>query len=234
GRDALIKAIRRAGLPVQKAGSEEELAPVAEEMKFQSLEALYVSVGEGKLSPQAVVNRLVRRQVELLDEAPEAPAPPRAPAKRGATRGVVVKGIDGVEVKLSRCCMPVPGDAIVGFITRGRGISVHRSDCPNLSSLSTDGERIIEVSWDGKGSGTFPVSIQVEALDRPKLLRDVSTAISDYGVNILSATSAVGRGIAALRFTFELAEPSQLDRILNSVRKVEAVYDAYRLTPRRR
>jgi GTP pyrophosphokinase len=122
--------------------------------------------------------------------------------------------------------MPVPGDSIIGFVTRGRGISIHRYDCPNARALSTDGDRLVDVEWAEGATGTFPVSIRLEALDRPKLLRDVTTIVSDFGININSATSAVGQGIAVLQFVFEVT------KILAAVRRVEAVYDAYRITPR--
>jgi GTP pyrophosphokinase len=128
--------------------------------------------------------------------------------------------------------MPVPGDEILGFITRGRGISVHRADCLNVE-LSAERERLIGVTWDPRASGLFPVSIGVEALDRPKLLRDVSTAISEFGVNISSVTSTTVRGIAHFRFTVALADPSSLDSILAGVRRIESVYDAFRVTPGR-
>ncbi|MGH2703816.1 MAG: RelA/SpoT family protein [Actinomycetota bacterium] len=230
GKDALVKALRRAGLPVQKL--ETVLDPVVHELKLGSAEALFVAVGEGRLSPQAAVGKAIRKEDDATSTDEDAAAiKPATRVRTSATTGVSVRGIDGISMKLARCCMPVPGDAIVGFVTRGRGVSIHRVDCPNLRSLTDGEERLIEVSWDSRVSGTFPVAIQVEALDRPKLLRDVSTAVSDFGVNIVSATSSVGRGIAVLRFTFELAEPSQLQTILATVRRVEAVYDAYRLTP---
>jgi guanosine-3',5'-bis(diphosphate) 3'-pyrophosphohydrolase len=230
GKDALTKAIRRAGLPLQKILSGDSLDEVAAELKFPSLEALYVGLGEGRASVQSVVTRLVRHHTPVeADEEP--PRPQRVRTKTRPAEGVLVQGAGDVMVKLARCCMPVPGDSILGFITRGRGISVHRPDCPNIKYLSEDGARLVEVLWDPRASGLFPVCIQVEALDRPKLLRDVTTAISDFHVNITSATSATAKGIARLRFTFDLAEPSQLDTILVTVRKVEAVYDAYRLAP---
>ncbi len=230
GKDALTKAIRRTGLPLHRILSDDSLDQVAAELKFPGLEALYIGLGEGRASIQSVVARLVRLHTPVEVEE-EQPRPQRVRTKSRPTEGVLVQGTGDVMVKLARCCMPVPGDSILGFITRGRGISVHRPDCPNIKYLSEDGARLVEVLWDPRASGLFPVSIQAEALDRPKLLRDVTTAISDFHVNITSATSATGKGIARLRFTFELAEPSQLDTILATVRRVEAVYDAYRLTP---
>ncbi|HVF12005.1 MAG TPA: bifunctional (p)ppGpp synthetase/guanosine-3',5'-bis(diphosphate) 3'-pyrophosphohydrolase [Actinomycetota bacterium] len=233
GREALIKAFRRGNLPIQKIIAEGTLDSLANDFKFTNLEGLYVALGEGRLSATTVVQRFIKDRLPEADE-PEVIPIPRIRTKPPATQGVIVKGIEDVWVKLARCCMPVPGDPIIGFITRGRGISIHRGDCPNAQNLTGDGERLIEVGWDTKATGVFPVSIQVEALDRPKLLRDVTTAVSDMGININSALSTVGNGIAMLQFTFEINNPGQLGTVLTMVRKVEAVYDAYRITPRGR
>lgn len=232
GKDALVKAFRRANLPIQKIIADGSLAEIAREVRHGSLESLYLALGEGHISAQTIVQRYVRAHGTEEEEADEIPKS-RVRTKPTSMQGIVVKGVDDLWTKLARCCMPVPGDAVIGFITRGRGISIHRTDCPNTKSLTTDGERLVEVSWTAEAAGLFPVTIQVEALDRPKLLRDVTTAISDLGVNITTATSNVGNGIAVLRFTFEIGSPSQLGSVLNMVRKVEAVYDAYRVTPRR-
>lgn len=231
GRDALQKALRRAGFPVQKTLTEANLDTVARDLKLSGSEALYVEVGEGRLSAQSVIARMMRDLVETAPE--EIPPPQKLRTNAPTTHGVLVQGIEDTWVKLARCCMPVPGDSVLGFITRGRGISVHRKDCPNVKDLSSSGERIVEVTWDPSASGIFLVSIQVEALDRPKLLRDVTTTISDFGMNIISATSSVGQGLAILRFTFELAGHDALQKILAAIRKVESVYDAYRITPSR-
>ena len=136
-------------------------------------------------------------------------------------------------VRLSRCCTPVPGDEIIGFVTRGRGVSVHRSDCANAVALSSGAvDRLIEVEWDQEGTGMFVASIEVEALDRAKLLRDVSTVLSDSHVNILSCTSHTGSDrVARLRFEFELSDPSHLESLLDNVKRIDAVFDAYRVLP---
>ncbi|HEU5002841.1 MAG TPA: bifunctional (p)ppGpp synthetase/guanosine-3',5'-bis(diphosphate) 3'-pyrophosphohydrolase [Actinomycetota bacterium] len=234
GKDAVAKAIRRAGLPLQRILAGHELETIVTDLKFGSLEAFYGSVGEGRTPVNSVVARLLRNQVEPLADEPAVRTSP-VKAEPATTGGVVVEGVGDVLVKLSRCCMPVPGDPIVGFVTRGRGISVHRIDCPNLRAggLAEQPERRIEVSWDPRAGGLFPVSIGVEALDRPRLLRDVSQAISEYGVNIAGVTSTTVRGIAQFRFTVSLVDPKALDKILAGVRKVEAVYDAFRVTPGR-
>jgi GTP pyrophosphokinase len=149
------------------------------------------------------------------------------------TSGIVVPGSADVWVRLARCCTPAPGDEIMGFVTRGAGVSVHRTDCPNARALAAQSERLIEVSWKTGRPTSFVVAIQVEALDRTRLLSDVATVLSDHHVNILSATSAVGRDrTTTLRFTFELADITHLAGILGAVKKVENVYDAFRVVPR--
>jgi GTP pyrophosphokinase len=146
--------------------------------------------------------------------------------------GVHVEGLDDVMVRLSRCCTPVPGDEIIGFVTRGRGVSVHRADCANATSLSDQTHRLIEVEWDHERPATFVVSIEAEALDRSGLLRDVANVLSDNHVNILACTTqTTGDRVARLRFDFEMADPSHLDSVLKAVQRVDSVYDAYRLLP---
>ena len=231
GKDALAKALRRAGLPVQKIVASDQLQQIATELKLRDLDSFYGAIGEGRTSVNTVVARLLRNQVEpLVEEEPVLPTKIRT--RPTTTSGVIVEGIDDVLAKLARCCMPVPGDPIVGFITRGRGISVHREDCINVE-LSPEQERLVDVRWDPRVTGLFPVSIGVEALDRPKLLRDISTAISEFGVNILSVSSSTLKGIAHFRFTVGLADPSSLGSILLGVRRIESVYDAFRVTPGR-
>ena len=164
-------------------------------------------------------------------------ASPRAarPVKIGRqdiSKGVVVRGLGDVWVKLGRCCTPVPGDAIVGFVSRGQGVSVHRADCPNAKALAREPERILEVSWRAGKPTSFVVAVQVEALDRQKLLRDIASVLSDSHVNILSATSTTGRDrITRLRFTFEMADVTHLSSLLSAVKRVESVFDAYRVVP---
>jgi GTP pyrophosphokinase len=145
---------------------------------------------------------------------------------------VHVEGLDDLMVRLSRCCTPVPGDEIMGFVTRGRGVSVHRSDCANAAALSTHTQRVIEVEWDHDETATFVVSIEVEALDRSSLLRDVAQVLAEHHVNILTSTSQTSPDrVARLRFDFELADPSHLESLLKAVQRVDSVYDAYRVLP---
>ncbi|HEV3472292.1 MAG TPA: TGS domain-containing protein, partial [Actinomycetota bacterium] len=234
GRDLLMQAMRKQGLPVDKIQKGDVLAQIASELNFQDLDAMFVSIGEGHLSSQSVTTKVIRLfEPEPLKE--EQPEPDEVPRKRRISRrskGVIVGGMDDLLVRLARCCTPVPGDPIIGFLTRGRGVSVHRHDCPNAKSLGADEGRMIDVSWDNRQQSTFVVSIQIEALDRTKLLRDVSTAISDHGVQILSSSTRAGKdGIATLMFTFELGDASHLEHLLKSIRGVDSVFDAYRMVP---
>jgi GTP diphosphokinase / guanosine-3',5'-bis(diphosphate) 3'-diphosphatase len=235
GREDLVRALRKARMAIKDVMSSDALRGLASELKFPSLEAMEASIGEGHLSAQHVVQRL---QHELGDDHGPAEAPPSQRPVRlrlPSETGVVVPGVDDILVRLARCCTPVPGDNIIGFITRGRGISVHRADCPNSKELQAGGERIVEVGWDSSIAAGFTVSIQVEALDRQKLLRDVTTAISDLGVNIMSTSSNTNprTRVASLRFTMELGDPAHLDHILSAVKRVDGVYDAFRVIPGR-
>ena len=143
-----------------------------------------------------------------------------------------MEGLDDMLVRVARCCAPVPGDAIVGFVTVGRGVSIHRSDCTNIDALGERAERMIEVGWAADQVGSFRSAIQVEAIDRPRLLRDVTVALSDLGANIVSSSSATNRDrVAVLRFELELSDTSTLDRAISELRGVDGVYDAYRLLP---
>jgi GTP pyrophosphokinase len=234
GRDAVQRELRKQGLPLKRLTNEQTLTAVATELKYPTLDALLVAVGEGHVSPQSVVVRLTRLITgeDTEEEIAEvAPARPVHLAKRD-DQPVLVTGADDLWVNLSRCCTPVPGDEILGFVTQGRGVSVHRTDCPNAKALADQPDRLIDVSWrPGKGT-SFAVSIQVEALDRKKLLGDVATLLSDQHINILSADSTTGKDrVARLRFTFELADIAHLAGIMQAIKKVDGVYDAYRVVP---
>jgi guanosine-3',5'-bis(diphosphate) 3'-pyrophosphohydrolase len=234
GREGLIQSMRRQGLPVEKIAKDDVLKEVASALKYPDLDAMHVAIGEGHLSPQSVTTRVLRllephdekRRTEDLE-----PAPRRRKLPRPRSKGIIVEGFDDLLVRLARCCTPVPGDRIVGFLTRGRGVSIHREDCPNGKALATGDEgRMIDVWWDSEQQGTFMAAIQIEALDRTKLLRDVTTAISEVGVNILTSSTRAGRdGIATLTFTFELADPNHLEHVIQSVRGIDSVFDAYRV-----
>jgi guanosine-3',5'-bis(diphosphate) 3'-pyrophosphohydrolase len=238
GREQLQRLMRKQNVPLKRLATEDALEQLADEMKFPSLASLYVAIGEGQVSPQSIVARLARSvqgsPEEDVSEVPLArPVHLGQPSSTDVTSGVVVPGSEDVWVRLARCCTPVPGDDILGFVTRGQGVSVHRTDCPNAKSLISQPERLIEVTWKAGKPTSFVVAVQVEALDRTRLLSDVATVLSDHHVNILSATSAVGRDrTTMLRFTFELADITHLTEILGAVKKVENVYDAFRVVPR--
>jgi len=234
GKDLLQRQMRKQNLSFKRLTTEEALEQVATDLKQPDLDALYVAVGEGHVSPQSVVARLSRQLSGSAEEdVTDVPlARPVRITQPDVAKGVMVKGLGDVWVRLGRCCTPVPGDQIVGFVTRGQGVSVHRADCPNVKTLRREPERMIEVSWAEGKSTSFVVAIQVEALDRTRLLSDIATMLSDQHVNILSANSSTGRDrITRLRFSFELADITHLSSLLASVKRVENVYDAYRVVP---
>jgi guanosine-3',5'-bis(diphosphate) 3'-pyrophosphohydrolase len=235
GKEAISRAMRKAGLPLQRLLGGDALPAMARDLRLTDVTALYVEVGEGRLSAQTVVQKVMAAMggaegaVEDLAETavPTRPARPRTPGDPG----VVVKDVDDVWVKLAKCCTPVPGDDVVGFVTRGRGVSVHRRDCPNAGDIMSQPERLVEVTWAPTAGSLFLVNIQVEALDRTRLLSDVTRVLSDAHVNILSATVTTTRDrVAVSRFSFEMGDPKHMGHLLNQVRSVEGVYDAYRVT----
>ncbi|WP_030706284.1 RelA/SpoT family protein [Streptomyces sp. NRRL F-2580] len=240
GKDALARAMRKQNLPIQRILTGDSLVTLAHEMRYPDISSLYAAIGEGHVAAQGVVQKLVAALggEEAANEDIEESIPPaRARGKRrsNADPGVVVKGVDDVWVKLARCCTPVPGDPIIGFVTRGSGVSVHRADCVNVDSLSQQPERMLEVEWAPTQSSVFLVAIQVEALDRSRLLSDVTRVLSDQHVNILSAAVQTSRDrVATSRFTFEMGDPKHLGHVLKAVRGVEGVYDVYRVTSARR
>nr|WP_245834408.1 bifunctional (p)ppGpp synthetase/guanosine-3',5'-bis(diphosphate) 3'-pyrophosphohydrolase [Streptomyces aidingensis] len=241
GKDAIVRAMRKQNLPIQHILTGDALVTLAHEMRYPDISALYAAIGEGHVSAQSVVQKLVQavggEEAAGEDVAESAPPVPARGARRrsSADPGVVVKGTADVWVKLARCCTPVPGDPIIGFVTRGSGVSVHRADCVNVESLSREPERMLEVEWAPTQSSVFLVAIQVEALDRSRLLSDVTRVLSDQHVNILSAAVQTSRDrVATSRFTFEMGDPKHLGHVLKAVRGVEGVYDVYRVTPSRK
>ncbi|MFF3644853.1 RelA/SpoT family protein [Streptomyces sp. NPDC002564] len=240
GKDAIARAMRKQNLPIQRILTGDSLVTLAHEMRYPDISSLYAAIGEGHVTAQSVVQKLVQAlggEEAANEDIAESAPPSRGRSKRrsNADPGVVVKGVDDVWVKLARCCTPVPGDPIIGFVTRGSGVSVHRSDCVNVDSLSREPERILEVEWAPTQSSVFLVAIQVEALDRSRLLSDVTRILSDQHVNILSAAVQTSRDrVATSRFTFEMGDPKHLGHVLKAVRGVEGVYDVYRVTSARR
>ncbi|MFI1396764.1 RelA/SpoT family protein [Streptomyces sp. NPDC020681] len=240
GKDAIARAMRKQNLPIQRILTGDSLVTLAHEMRYPDISSLYAAIGEGHVAAQGVVQKLVQAlggEEAANEDIAESTPPSRSRTKRrsNADPGVVVKGVEDVWVKLARCCTPVPGDPIIGFVTRGSGVSVHRADCVNVDSLSQQPERILEVEWAPTQSSVFLVAIQVEALDRSRLLSDVTRVLSDQHVNILSAAVQTSRDrVATSRFTFEMGDPKHLGHVLKAVRGVEGVYDVYRVTSARR
>ncbi|WP_330456715.1 RelA/SpoT family protein [Streptomyces sp. NBC_00820] len=240
GKDAIVRAMRKQNLPIQRILTGDSLVTLAHEMRYPDISALYAAIGEGHVSAPNVVQKLVQAlggEEAATEEIDESVPPSRGRGRKrrsSSDPGVVVKGVDDVWVKLARCCTPVPGDPIIGFVTRGSGVSVHRSDCVNVDSLSREPERILDVEWAPTQSSVFLVAIQVEALDRSRLLSDVTRVLSDQHVNILSAAVQTSRDrVATSRFTFEMGDPKHLGHVLKAVRGVEGVYDVYRVTSAR-
>jgi GTP diphosphokinase / guanosine-3',5'-bis(diphosphate) 3'-diphosphatase len=236
GKELLARQLRKGGLPLQRLLTLEHLTAVAGFFKLTDVSALYAAVGEGTVGPQAVVNRLIIVEggdETVADEINEdrVVTGRRRRSSGGATDcGIRVIGASDLLVKLAKCCTPVPGDDILGFVTRGSGISVHRVDCSNADSLRSEPERLIPVEWAPNAKSSFLVAIQIEALDRNRLLSDITRALSDQHVNILSAALNTSKDrICRARFTFETADPTHLDHVLRAVRGVPAVYEAYRI-----
>lgn len=231
GKEALARGLRRKGLPVQSLLGSASLQKVAQEQALTDIPALYSAIGQAQVSVATVIDRL--KQLEgLTPEGQTEEIPIQVPKslrqRKNESQGVLVKGDPDVMSKMARCCTPVPGDEITGFITRGEGVSVHRVDCKNVKSLSK--ERLVDVSWADQARGVFMVQIQIEALDRSGLLSDVTRVLTENHVNILNASVSTGRDrVAISKFIFEMADPGHLDHLLNQVRKIEAVYDVYRL-----
>jgi len=234
GREELVKALRKAGLPVQKLQGSPEMLKLAQSMNHADLESLHVAIGEGHVSAASVVQRLEKelRGPEAEVQLPSTARQARRPGSGRSQVGVHVEGMDDLMVRLSRCCTPVPGDEIIGFVTRGRGVSVHRADCSNASALVSSEGRMLEVEWDDQRQGSFVASIEVKALDRSRLLTEVTRVLSEHHVNIIGSSSHTGSDrVSKMRFEFELADPEHLEHVVSALRRVDSVYDAYRLLP---
>jgi GTP diphosphokinase / guanosine-3',5'-bis(diphosphate) 3'-diphosphatase len=236
GKTAIARTMRKQELPLQRLASADALFAIATELRYPDVSALYAAVGEGHVSAQSVVTKLVQSiggAAAAQEDLAETTLPTRPPRPRSTgDSGVVVEGSADVWARLSRCCTPVPGDEITGFVTRGHGVSVHRSDCGNLRHLlDSEPERLVAVRWSPTEDSLFLVAMQVEALDRTGLLSDVTRAISDQHVNILSASVTTTRDrVAVSKFTFEMGDPKHLGHVLRAVRAIDGVYDVYRVT----
>ncbi|WIY83880.1 bifunctional (p)ppGpp synthetase/guanosine-3',5'-bis(diphosphate) 3'-pyrophosphohydrolase [Propionimicrobium sp. PCR01-08-3] len=236
GKDQLARQLRRSGLPIQRLLTVEHLAAAADSYRLPSVDALYAAIGEGNVGAQGVVQRIVESEGGLeaaVDEGSEdqqivAPRR-RSTAKNDA--GVVVEGQPDMWVKLAKCCTPLPGDAIIGFVTRENGVSVHRRDCTNAANLLSHPERIVDVDWATSSGVGYLVAIQVEALDRTGLLSELTRALSDQSISITSAVVNTTKDrLAKVRLTFECSDPQYLDHIINQIRRVSGVYDVFRVS----
>lgn len=234
GKDAIARAMRKQNLPLQKLMTQDSLAEVASTLRYEDVSMLYAAVGEGHVSTQSVIEKILSSIHEDGDtEEVEFVFPTRGPSKPllHSDSGVLVRGAPDILVKLAKCCTPVPGDAISGFVTRGQGVSVHQTSCHNVQNMLNEPERMIEVEWSPSSKSVFLVQIQIEALDRSGLLSDVTRVLSEHHVNILSATVSTSQDRLALsRFVFEMSDVTHLDRVLNAVRRIDAVYDVYRVS----
>src|SRR5579875_2894802 len=240
GREELTKALRRAGMPLHKVLGSQALGAVAEAMNLADVDALYVAIGEHQVSSRTVVQRLARElrggEEDQLPSTAAALGRRRPHPSRRAAAGVYVEGLDDVMVHLARCCTPVPGDEIVGFVTQGRGVSVHRSDCANAAALGRRSkERLIEVEWDRGSEGIFVATVEVLAFDRSRLLADVSRVVSEHHLNIVAArTATTPDRVSRMTFDLELADPAHLQSLVSSLKYLDGVFDAYRQLPGKR
>jgi GTP pyrophosphokinase len=234
GRQLLDQALKAQNLPYRKLQGSSVLAQVIRETGFRKAEDFYVALGAGKLQPGQIVNKVIQRL--KTDEVADEPAvistkPPRTKAVSSTRVGINVVGVEDVLVRLAKCCTPVPGDPIVGYISLGRGITVHREDCPNVKALQRNPERFTAVEWEGGASSGFLVQIAVDAWDRSRLLEDVARTFAEHGANIVSYGGVVQDGMARNWYTAEVGEVKDLRSLLTALRNLEAVFDAYRVTP---
>jgi GTP pyrophosphokinase len=235
GREELTREFRRAEVPLQRVWKSDALASETDAAGYTDLDSLLAAVGEGHVSAQSLAQKVARAYHDSDDDQISSSVlhPQRARRSR-KNPGVIVEGLDDVLIRLSKCCTPVPGDEIIGFVTRGRGVSVHRADCANAESLmSEQAPRLIEVEWDGDQAGAlFRAAVEVIAFDRSKLLRDVANSLSEQHVNIVACSTHTGSDrVARMRFEFEMADPSHLESVLRTIKTIDAVYDAYRIVP---
>jgi GTP diphosphokinase / guanosine-3',5'-bis(diphosphate) 3'-diphosphatase len=234
GREALEQALKAAKLPYRKLAGSAVLAEVIRDMNFKKGEDFYLALGSGKVSAQSVVNKVLQR-LKTEQAAEEEPVPLKAPRAKHAigseNYGISVHGVDDVLVRLAKCCTPVPGDEIVGYISMGKGITIHRGDCPNVKALARNPERFTPVSWDGGASQSFRVQIAVDSWDRPRLLEDVARTFAEHGANIVSYGGTVEDQMAKNWYVAEVGDVKELRGLLTALRNIEAVFDAYRVTP---
>jgi guanosine-3',5'-bis(diphosphate) 3'-pyrophosphohydrolase len=238
GRDALEEGLRQRGLPMQKLAMSPLLAQVIREMGFRKATEFYIALGQGKISTKAVANKLMQRLKEgeaVEEEQPiglEGAREDQARQTKDASDyGIRVKGADNVAVRLAKCCRPVPGDTIAGYVSLGRGITIHRADCKNVKALMKSPERFVEVAWEGENESSYRVELQIDAYDRTRLLEDLSRTFSEAGINILGASCMTRHPMVKNRFVVEVGDTEQLKQCISRLRNVDSVFDAYRITP---
>jgi guanosine-3',5'-bis(diphosphate) 3'-pyrophosphohydrolase len=234
GREALEYSLKQQNLPYAKLRGSSVLAQVIRDSGFKKAEDFYVALGSGKLQSGATVNKVIQR-LKTEQAVEEAPVVTKAPKERnavsGSDLGIVVEGVEDVLVRLAKCCTPVPGDGIVGYISLGRGITIHREDCPNVRALKRQPERFTPVDWDGGGTTSFRVQIAVSSWDRPRLLEDVARTFAEHGANIVSYGGVVEDQLAKNWYTVEIGDIESLRSLMNALRGVDSVFDAFRVTP---
>jgi GTP diphosphokinase / guanosine-3',5'-bis(diphosphate) 3'-diphosphatase len=237
GRDALEEALRKRGLPMQKLAMSPLLAQVIREMGFRKATEFYIALGQGKISTKTVVNKILQRlktgeAVDADDLRPATEHSDRARRTKDASNyGIVVKGVEDVAVRLAKCCRPVPGDEIAGYVSLGRGITIHRADCKNVKALKRAPERFVDVGWEGDNEASYRVEIQIDAYDRTRLLEDLSRTFSEGGINIIGAACTTNPPMVKNKFVIEVGDTEQLKHCISRLRNVESVFDAYRITP---
>jgi guanosine-3',5'-bis(diphosphate) 3'-pyrophosphohydrolase len=240
GRELLQEHLKKQGLPAQKIVGSSLLADVIREMGFRKADDFYIALGGAKISPKVVVNKVMQllKQGEAAESEPTAADDllqtrrRRSRATTSSSRyGISVEGIDEVMLRMAKCCRPVPGDPIVGYISLGRGITIHREDCPNVAVLRRDPERFTPVSWDGDAETSFRVEIEIDGWDRHRLLEDMSRTFAEAGINIIEARCTVTHPMVKNRFVVEVGDTHALDQTINRLRNIESVFDAYRVTP---
>ena len=233
GREMLEAALKKQNLPYRKLAGSAVLAQVIRDTGFKKAEDFYLALGSGKLAVTQIVNKVLQR-LKTEAVAVEEPVPVRPKARSAVASesyGIQVQGVEDVLVRLAKCCTPVPGDPIVGYISLGKGITIHREDCPNVKALKRNPERFTHVDWDGGASQSFRVQIAVDSWDRPRLLEDVARTFAEYGANIVSYGGVVEDQLAKNWYTAEVGDVKALRSLLNSLRNLESVFDAYRVTP---
>src|SRR5207247_2509508 len=232
GRESLEQALKAQNLPYKKLQGSPVLARVIRETGFKKAEDFYLALGSGKLQPGQIVKKvLARLKTAEVAEEETVPLKPKTLTASNTDLGITVSGVEDVLVRLAKCCTPVPSDEIVGYISLGKGVTIHRKDCPNVKTLMRSPERFTEVDWDGATTKSFYVQIAVDAWDRPRLLEDVARTFAEHGANIVSYGGTVEDQLAKNWYTAELGDVKSLRTLLTALRNVEAVFDAYRVTP---